>query len=161
VEKALAADPQYWKKLAPPASLAPKDIPAEQLQDVPFDLLPPEVIRYAFPKGVRSRSKLCRSSSKMKFGLRKEPPKIPPASTWRGWEKGELQIHLIYTGVGESMFWIFPDGTTMLLDCGAIDTTGREPAPILPDASRHAGGLDRALCDPGQSRGGQDPGSTS
>ncbi|MGI6496965.1 MAG: hypothetical protein ACOX5G_12975 [Kiritimatiellia bacterium] len=52
MEKALAADPQYWKKLAPPASLAPKDIPAEQLQDVPFDLLPPEVIRYAFPKGV-------------------------------------------------------------------------------------------------------------
>ncbi|MGI6496964.1 MAG: MBL fold metallo-hydrolase [Kiritimatiellia bacterium] len=50
-----------------------------------------------------------------------------------------MQIHLIYTGVGESMFWIFPDGTTMLLDCGAIDTTGREPAPILPDASRHAG----------------------
>ena len=52
VKKALAADPQYWKKLTPPASLAPKDIPAEQLKDVPFDLLSPEVVQYAFPKGV-------------------------------------------------------------------------------------------------------------
>ena len=37
---------------------------------------------------------------------------------WKGWKKGQFQIHLIYTGVSESMFLIFPDGTTMLLDCG-------------------------------------------
>ena len=34
------------------------------------------------------------------------------------WKPGEFQIHFIYTGVAESMFWIMPDGTTMLLDCG-------------------------------------------
>ena len=38
--------------------------------------------------------------------------KLPP------WKPGEFQVHFIYTGVAESMFWILPDGTTMLLDCG-------------------------------------------
>ncbi|NLE43055.1 MAG: hypothetical protein GX615_14685, partial [Lentisphaerae bacterium] len=52
VKQALAEDPQYWRKLVPPAALAPKEIPAEQLMDVPFDLLSPEVVQYAFPKGV-------------------------------------------------------------------------------------------------------------
>ena len=35
-----------------------------------------------------------------------------------GWKEGELDIHFIHTGVGEQTFFIFPDGTTMLLDCG-------------------------------------------
>jgi len=35
-----------------------------------------------------------------------------------GWRRGEFDIHFIQTGVGEQTFFIFPDGTTMLLDCG-------------------------------------------
>ena len=35
-----------------------------------------------------------------------------------GWRQGELDIHFIQTGTGEQTFFIFPDGTTMLLDCG-------------------------------------------
>ena len=35
-----------------------------------------------------------------------------------GWKPGELDIHFIQTGVGEQTFFISPDGTTMLLDCG-------------------------------------------
>ena len=35
-----------------------------------------------------------------------------------GWKPGELDIHCIQTGCGEQTFFIFPDGTTMLLDCG-------------------------------------------
>ena len=60
---------------------------------------------------------------------------------WRGWEKGEFQIHFIYTGVAESVFLIFPDGTTMLLDCGDFDAAarGEKSVPILPSADRHAG----------------------
>lgn len=60
---------------------------------------------------------------------------------WRGWKKGEFQIHFIYTGVAESMFLIFPDGTTMLLDCGDFDAAarGEKSVPILPSADRHAG----------------------
>ncbi|MBO7685999.1 MAG: MBL fold metallo-hydrolase [Kiritimatiellae bacterium] len=61
--------------------------------------------------------------------------RVPP------WKKGEFQIHLIYTGVGESQFLIFPDGTTMLLDCPGNPAVnlGRDAVPILPSAKLHAG----------------------
>ena len=57
------------------------------------------------------------------------------------WKKGQLQVHFIYTGVGESMFWILPDGTTMLLDCGDHNAIGRGKlaVPVLPDSNRHSG----------------------
>ncbi|WP_236973599.1 hypothetical protein [Membranihabitans maritimus] len=51
-------------------------------------------------------------------------------SVFRGWEKGFLDIHHINTGKGESAFFIFPDGTTMLADAGA---TGRAK-PRVTDA---------------------------
>ena len=57
------------------------------------------------------------------------------------WRPGEFQVHFIYTGVCESMFWIMPDGTTMLLDCGdhpAINR-GKKAVWVLPDGNRHAG----------------------
>lgn len=65
---------------------------------------------------------------------------------WKGWKKGQFQIHLIYTGVSESMFLIFPDGTTMLLDCGDHNAVGRVnwlcrcfPIPIgMPGSGSHA-----------------------
>jgi len=61
--------------------------------------------------------------------------------TWPGWAPGEFQVHFIYTGVGESMFCIFPDSTSMLLDCGdhPACNRGELAVPILPDTSRHAG----------------------
>ena len=53
-----------------------------------------------------------------------------------GWKPGELDIHFIQTGVGEQTFFIFPDGTTMLLDCGDFywekwvdHTIPRRPSP--------------------------------
>ena len=60
---------------------------------------------------------------------------------WRGWKKGRFQVHFIYTGVSESAFYIFPDGTTMLLDCGDHNAIGRGPlaVPVLPNSKRHAG----------------------
>lgn len=36
----------------------------------------------------------------------------------REWRAGHYQVHYIYTGRSECMFHIFPDGTSMLLDCG-------------------------------------------
>ncbi len=61
--------------------------------------------------------------------------KLPP------WKTGELQVHFIYTGVGESLFWIFPDGTTMLLDCGDHPAIrrGKKAVWVLPDGKRDAG----------------------
>lgn len=57
------------------------------------------------------------------------------------WKPGEFQVHFIYTGVGESMFWILPDGTTMLLDCGDHKawTRGKLAVWILPDGKKNAG----------------------
>lgn len=60
---------------------------------------------------------------------------------WKGWSKGHFQVHFIYTGVAESMFFILPDGTTMLLDCGDFDALarGEKSVPVLPNPGRHAG----------------------
>ena len=57
------------------------------------------------------------------------------------WKPGEFQVHFIYTGVSESMFWIMPDGTTMLLDCAdhpAVER-GKLAVWVLPNGSRYAG----------------------
>jgi hypothetical protein len=37
------------------------------------------------------------------------------------WQEGYLDLHHINTGHGDAAFYIFPDGTTMLLDAGEID----------------------------------------
>jgi len=60
---------------------------------------------------------------------------------WKGWKKGQFQVHFIYTGVCESAFYIFPDGTTLLLDCGDHNAIGRGPkaVPVLPNSKRHSG----------------------
>jgi beta-lactamase superfamily II metal-dependent hydrolase len=64
-----------------------------------------------------------------------------------GWKEGELDIHHISTGRGESSFLIFPDGTSLLIDAGDYDPPTPEPFNFkdikmcdpLPDASRRAG----------------------
>lgn len=57
------------------------------------------------------------------------------------WRKGHFQIHFIYTGVTESVFLIYPDGTSLLIDCGdiAAHKRGKYAVPILPGLERHAG----------------------
>lgn len=60
---------------------------------------------------------------------------------WPGWKPGEFQIHFIYTGVAESAFYIFPDGTTLLLDCGDHPALTRLElaVPVKPNPGRLAG----------------------
>ncbi|OYX17164.1 MAG: hypothetical protein B7Z07_00595 [Sphingomonadales bacterium 32-67-7] len=55
------------------------------------------------------------------------------------WSPGLLDIHHIDTGVGNATFVLAPDGTTILIDCGA--TRGGPPASaaLRPDDSRSAG----------------------
>ncbi|MBV9529155.1 MBL fold metallo-hydrolase [Sphingomonas sp.] len=55
------------------------------------------------------------------------------------WTPGTLDIHHIDTGVGNATFILGPDGTAILIDCGA--TRGGPPAstPLRPDSSRSAG----------------------
>lgn len=73
------------------------------------------------------------------FAAGMEDPSV--GKPWRGWKKGQFQVHFIYTGVAESMFWILPDGTTMLLDCGdhAALTRGNLAVPVKPGPERLAG----------------------
>lgn len=56
------------------------------------------------------------------------------------WKEGEMEIHHIYTGRGESVFCIFPDGTNMLIDAG---DTGPHRGPRYthssPDETRQSG----------------------
>ena len=61
--------------------------------------------------------------------------------TLPAWRPGEFQVHFIYTGVAESSFWIMPDGTTMLLDCGDLPAINRGKGAlwVLPNGHRHAG----------------------
>ena len=61
-------------------------------------------------------------------------------TAYAGWNRGELDIHFIHTGVGEQTFFIFPDGTTMLLDCGDTHHAKyMKDVPPMPDGSRYGG----------------------
>ena len=56
------------------------------------------------------------------------------------WQEGEMEIHHIYTGRGESNFMIFPDGTSLLVDVGDWDPSDdSKMCELLPDSSRRAG----------------------
>ncbi len=59
----------------------------------------------------------------------------------RQWIPGLFQVHFIHTGVCESLFIVFPDGTSMLLDCGdqAAITRGAHAVPVVPGPERLAG----------------------
>ena len=57
------------------------------------------------------------------------------------WEEGILDIHHISTGRGDATYFIFPDGTAMLLDAGDVDIENKEKnyfpmkvSPPLPSA---------------------------
>ncbi len=56
------------------------------------------------------------------------------------WRPGTMDFHHIYTGHAESIFHIFPDGTSLLIDAGQIDRIGYELKCVtLPDESRGPG----------------------
>ena len=46
---------------------------------------------------------------------------IDVSKTLPPWKEGYLDIHHIHAGVNVATFMIFPDGTTMLIDCGDLD----------------------------------------
>lgn len=59
------------------------------------------------------------------------------------WAEGYLDIHHINTGHGDAAFYIFPDGTTLLLDAGEMDPTSERVnsarnAPLHPNKSKRA-----------------------
>ncbi|MBP3498335.1 MAG: hypothetical protein J6K33_10965, partial [Alistipes sp.] len=54
-----------------------------------------------------------------------ETPIVEVGDALTAWSEGELDIHTISTGRGECLFFILPDGTTMVVDAGEFS---REPA---------------------------------
>ncbi|HWR54361.1 MAG TPA: MBL fold metallo-hydrolase [Bryobacteraceae bacterium] len=55
------------------------------------------------------------------------------------WSAGTLDIHHISTGRGNSTLLVLPDGTTLLLDAGALEGKSPRYTAQRPDASRTAG----------------------
>ena len=57
------------------------------------------------------------------------------------WSRGRFQAHFIYTGVAESVFLVFPDGTSALIDCGDHPAITRLhlAVPVKPSPGRLAG----------------------
>lgn len=55
------------------------------------------------------------------------------------WQKGMLDIHQISTGRGNAALYIFPDGTTLLVDTGELAAKTPRHTPDRPDGSRSAG----------------------
>jgi beta-lactamase superfamily II metal-dependent hydrolase len=67
-------------------------------------------------------------------------PFVGLAQSIEPWRDGYLDIHHINTGSGNCTFFIFPDGTTMVLDAGDVERQNRgtnplKIAPRLPNDS--------------------------
>jgi len=63
------------------------------------------------------------------------------------WTPGTLEIHQISTGRGNAGLYIFPDGTTLLVDAGEIGKKSGRHTPDRPDGSRRAGEwITRYIC---------------
>ena len=64
-----------------------------------------------------------------------------------GWKPGEMDLHFIYTGSGENMFYSLPDGTSILNDTGDFfRPKDLEHTPLLPSAERVGGEWVATLC---------------
>ena len=59
-----------------------------------------------------------------------------PVATW---QPGMLDIHQISTGRGNAGLYIFPDGTTLLVDAGELPGPSPKHTPARPDDTRRAG----------------------
>jgi len=56
------------------------------------------------------------------------------------WQPGELDLHFIYTGCGENMFYRLPDGTSVLNDTGDFYRPKNvDEVPLLPSPDRVGG----------------------
>ncbi len=57
-----------------------------------------------------------------------------------GWRPGEMDLHFVYTGCGENMFYRLPDGTAILNDTGEFyRPRDLDQVPLLPSPDRLGG----------------------
>lgn len=62
-----------------------------------------------------------------------------PGRSLRPWRPGELDIHHIATGRGDSTLVIGPDGSSLMIDAGAAGTPAPPALPPRPDGGRRPG----------------------
>ena len=55
------------------------------------------------------------------------------------WQAGLLDLHHINTGRGNATLVVMPDGTSLLIDAGAVGTAGAAVCAAKPDATRRPG----------------------
>ena len=68
-----------------------------------------------------------------------DQPRVADQVTLAPWQQGTLELHHIATGRGNSTFLIAPDGTTILIDAGAIYDPLLYTIAPKPDGSRRPG----------------------
>ena len=66
-------------------------------------------------------------------------PSAHGVSAFAPWVPGQLDIHHISTGRGNSTLFVCPDGTVMLVDAGAIYTPLKYTIAPKPDGLRRPG----------------------
>lgn len=95
------------------------------------------------PPSLASLTRVCGPLLGLAMGLTNLPAAVAPVvgQPLPAWERGMLDIHQINAGKGDAAFFIFPDGTTFLLDAGAV-VRARPPqydSPQRPDATLRPG----------------------
>ena len=80
-----------------------------------------------------------RSSSALWIVSQVSPLRAAEEEVLASWKPGTLDIHHISTGRGNSTFLILPDGTTMMVDAGAIYGQTEYLVTPKPDGSRRPG----------------------
>ena len=74
------------------------------------------------------------------LGLATLTGSAPSQTPLEPWTPGTLDIHHIHTGRGNAAFVQFPDGTTLLIDAGAIpETSSSAVGPARPDSTLRPG----------------------
>ena len=68
--------------------------------------------------------------------VRKEDATDAEGMTLTPWRRGQLDIHHISTGRGDATLVVAPDGTTILIDAGAIYAGGPFNLDLKPNGSR-------------------------
>lgn len=86
-----------------------------------------------------TRREFLRNSALFAVSLRGSSLLAADEQTFTPWKPGLLDIHHISTGRGNSTLMILPDGTTQMVDAGALHRDTKYLVAERPDASRRPG----------------------
>ena len=91
------------------------------------------------PQRITRRRFLTGSSAALFLAATHRVQALEPDTPFDPWQPGFLDIHHISTGRGNSVLTIAPDGTTIMVDAGAVKGPTEPLAAARPNASRRPG----------------------